>query len=136
VTSDLANLVADLAIDQGLDLVVLFGSSARGDDHEGSDLDLLVASDENARPQRRRFAAELEEKMGRVVDVVDLDTALRQPWLLLSIVQDAQVILDRHNRWESIRSLRDELVHRASQDHSSLVAAAQAALAEMRGDDG
>jgi predicted nucleotidyltransferase len=56
-------LADDLRSRFGASLVLLFGSLARGDVHEGSDIDLIVVGD---------FAGRFHERPGLVLELTDL----------------------------------------------------------------
>jgi predicted nucleotidyltransferase len=59
----------------GVKSLSVFGSMARGDDHEGSDVDVLITFDGSA--TFRRFMGlklDLEEMFGRPVDLATPDT--------------------------------------------------------------
>jgi predicted nucleotidyltransferase len=57
----------------GLELLVLYGSRARGDDHVGSDWDLAYLAEERFDPDA--LLAQLVTRLGERVDLVDLDRA-------------------------------------------------------------
>ena len=57
----------------GLDLLVLYGSRARRDDHVGSDWDLAYLADERFDPDA--LLAQLVGRLGERVDLVDLERA-------------------------------------------------------------
>lgn len=64
---------------RGFDTATLFGSAARGSDHPGSDLDLLVDGDlgtSDLRFAAAELAEELTSLLGVAVDVVTEATAL------------------------------------------------------------
>ncbi|HHW83258.1 MAG TPA: hypothetical protein GX743_05505 [Actinomycetales bacterium] len=64
--------LASLAIEYGIENVRVFGSVARGADHPGSDLDLLVTIPDTASPWAlARFQRAAEELLSVDVDVVD-----------------------------------------------------------------
>jgi predicted nucleotidyltransferase len=70
--------VTDLAERRGLRNVRVFGSVARGEDHEGSDIDLLVDPDEGVGlVALAGLARELTELLGVAVDVVPADSLKR-----------------------------------------------------------
>ncbi|RIK77078.1 MAG: hypothetical protein DCC67_13090 [Planctomycetota bacterium] len=63
--------ILKIAAKYGARQVRLFGSTARGDAHEGSDVDILVDLDEGrSLLDQVGFQQELEELLGRPVDVV------------------------------------------------------------------
>jgi len=115
-----------------LELVVLFGSAARGDDKPGSDLDLLVASAPTDRALRRRLSADLGERLDRVVDVTNAGDAERNPLLLLAVIDEGRVILDRAGAWQRLRARRNEFVHGADDALRRSWQDARQALDELR----
>jgi uncharacterized protein len=67
--------VAELRVRFGVSSLALFGSVARGDDHEGSDLDILVTFDGQATFDRfLGLKLYLEDTFGRPVDLGTPDT--------------------------------------------------------------
>lgn len=54
----------------------VFGSTARGTDGAGSDLDLIVEFSEGMNPDLIRLATELSEVAGISVDVVDVESVI------------------------------------------------------------
>jgi predicted nucleotidyltransferase len=72
----------------------IFGSVARGEDHPGSDLDLLV---EFTRPKSLLalvgIEQELEEALGRNVDL--LTPAALSPYIRDQVLRDARVLYER-----------------------------------------
>lgn len=70
--------VTDLAERRGFHNVRVFGSVARGEDHEGSDIDLLVDVDEGVGLVTiAGLARELTDLLGVSVDVVPADSLKR-----------------------------------------------------------
>lgn len=129
--ADLLQRLVETAEASPADLVVLFGSVARGDDGPASDVDLLVAGELDDL-ELRRLAAALEEELERNVDVVDLASAERQPWLLLTVVNDGRVVVDRGTAWPTLQRQRHQLVHSAEESHAQLLKEARIALADMK----
>ena len=80
-----------LARTHGLDRVVLFGSRARGDFRDLSDIDLAVSGGNVA-----AFAIDVEENTQTLLsfDIVDLDGAV-QPELMESIEREGQTIYEK-----------------------------------------
>ena len=84
----------DLAQRWKLREVAVFGSTARGNDHPDSDLDLLISFEEDAPWSLLDLAAlklELEDLTGRRVDLVERD-ALQNPFRRQSILRDARTL--------------------------------------------
>ncbi|MDO4492392.1 MAG: nucleotidyltransferase domain-containing protein [Clostridia bacterium] len=77
-----------LAAYHDLDRLILFGSRARGDHRERSDIDLAVLGGDTA-----RFALDADEETSTLLrfDIVDLGGAV-QPELLESIRRDGKVL--------------------------------------------
>lgn len=76
--------------------VWLFGSYSRGEETPGSDIDLLVSFDSNARISLMKLSGmsiELEELLGREVDIVP-EGSLR-PYAESSVNQDKILIYER-----------------------------------------
>ncbi|HLM68674.1 MAG TPA: nucleotidyltransferase domain-containing protein [Longimicrobium sp.] len=57
----------------GIDAAFVFGSTARGDTHGGSDLDLLLLGDEDAQLHAGRLLSEASFLMDRELDVIAYD---------------------------------------------------------------
>jgi hypothetical protein len=75
----------------------MFGSAARGEDEQASDVDILVEF-APMRPAERAEAyfglhADLERLLGRAVDLLE-ESAIRNPYLEESIARDATVLYD------------------------------------------
>ncbi len=107
----LSELRAALRTEPSVRLAVLFGSRARGDDRDGSDIDLLVALEPGtASPGvRRRLADQISAR----IELVDLEEAERAPILLAEILGDGRVLVDRDEMWPRLLDDR-ERVERAS----------------------
>ena len=85
------NNIAGLAHQCNLDKVILFGSRARGDNHERSDIDLAIQGGDTV-----AFAASADEDIPTLLmfDVVDLDKPM-QSELLEEIRKDGVVIYEK-----------------------------------------
>lgn len=83
--------IAGLARQCNLDKVILFGSRARGDNRERSDIDLAIQGGDTV-----TFAASANEDIPTLLmfDVVDLDKPV-QPELLEEIRRDGVVIYEK-----------------------------------------
>ncbi len=83
--------IIDLALQCKLDKVILFGSRARGDNRERSDIDLAIQGGDTV-----AFAASADEDIPTLLmfDVVDLDKPV-QSELLEEIRKDGVVIYEK-----------------------------------------
>ena len=70
---------------------LLYGSQARGSAHEGSDVDIAIVADDLDFMQRIEMAGQLEDLLGRSVDLVDL-MAVGQP-LFGEVMKDGVELL-------------------------------------------
>lgn len=94
----------------------LFGSAARGEMHAESDLDLLVALRAGADP--RMLASRLTERLGRPVQLVQLDDAQRAPLLLAEVLQEGRVLIDRERLWPRLRQQRPKVERAARRERN------------------
>lgn len=80
-----------LAVRHDIDRVILFGSRARGDNRECSDIDLAVSGGKSA-----EFALDVDDEVWTLLsfDVVNLDGVVQQE-LLESINRDGVVIYEK-----------------------------------------
>lgn len=101
----ISQLRAALRTEPNVELVVLFGSSARGDDLVGvSDLDLLVclrrASPDCLAGLRRR----LVQRLPVAVQLVTAEHARANPLLMGEIARDGRVVVDRGAVWPRLQA--------------------------------
>ena len=114
----LARLRGALRTEQGVRLAVLFGSTARGDDDESSDVDLLVEFAEEEPLDRLRLGIRLGDKLGREVDVASRRRAERNdPFFLLQALDEGRVIIDRDGEWPNLRARRPAIYKRAMRSY-------------------
>jgi predicted nucleotidyltransferase len=95
----LSNVVSWLRTRPNVRLAVVYGSVARGDDRPDSDVDLLVSFAREDAHTAASLAATLGGAMGRRVQVVSLPAATRTPLLLLDVVREGRVLVDRDGEW-------------------------------------
>lgn len=85
------NGIIKLAEEYGIEKVILFGSRARGDNRERSDIDIAVSGGNVI-----EFALDAEEKIDTLLmfDIVNLDKYV-QPELIAEIEKDGVVIYEK-----------------------------------------
>jgi uncharacterized protein len=109
----LAALRAVLRTEQNVRFALLFGSAARGDDSEGSDVDLIVEMRDPSSVRIVDLELKLEELLGRRVDVLTLEDAGANPVLLAEAMAEGRTIVDREGRWAQLRSEAEAIDRRA-----------------------
>jgi predicted nucleotidyltransferase len=123
----LATLRAALRTERNVRFAMLFGSAARGEDTEDSDIDVIVSLRDPGFARVSDLRLTLEEALGRVVDVVLLEETEEDPTFLAMALDDGRVLVDRENVWPGLR--RRESALRRSGSRLDL-ARKQRALAE------
>jgi predicted nucleotidyltransferase len=116
----LSRLRRTLRTEPNVSLAVVFGSVARGDDDVESDVDLLVALRNPGLCQRVALAERLRKRTGLTLEVVALEDALRRPSLMVEILRDGRVLIDRDRRWPELREQRKRIRAQAEQDRQLL----------------
>lgn len=110
-------------------LAVLYGSFARGTEHELSDLDILVAFVGRSSGLRgARIGLLLEEEVGRHVHLVTLEQAEGTKLLLTDVLRDGRVIVDRDRLWPKLMGRRRSIERAARREEDELVRAAHEVL--------
>jgi len=115
-----------------VDMLVLFGSAARGDDGVGSDVDLIVDG-----PVTNDIAAltllhgRLIEALGRSVELMSVDEARHAPEVLAGALRDGRVIMDRVGSWRALLDDRARIEAQAQAEHRTYPARRAAALARL-----
>lgn len=105
----LATLRKALRTEQNVRFALLFGSAARGDDSEESDLDLIVEMRDASSIRIVDLELKLEGLLGRRVDVLALEDASANPVLLAEAVAEGRPIVDREDRWAQLSSEAEAL---------------------------
>lgn len=114
----LAGLRQALRTEQNVRFALLFGSAARGDDSEKSDIDLVVEMRDSSLVRIVDLELKLEALLERRVDVTTLEDAGSNPALLAAVVEDGRAIVDREDRWAGLSS-ETEAIERRAQRHLS-----------------
>lgn len=96
-----------LRTERNVRLAVLFGSLARGDVGEDSDVDLLVWFVQERPLCKAQLAARLSRALGCDVDVLSLDhVRAREPVLFGAILREGRPVIDRDCLWPALRADR------------------------------
>ena len=128
-------LVSLLSARPDVRLAVIYGSVARGDDRPGSDLDLLISFAREEAHTAASLEVALTEAIGRRVQVVSLTTARRAPLLLLDVLREGRVVLDRDDEWSALRGDEQRIQRQAAAAENRLDRGI-AELAELVADSG
>lgn len=113
-------------------LAVLYGSLARGDEDESSDLDLLVSLSEDRPTSATDLAATVERVAGRRVDVARLSRIEPDtPLLLDRALDEGRVLVDRDGLWQLLQSRRRAIRARAQRSHRRQMSEAAQAIEEL-----
>jgi predicted nucleotidyltransferase len=110
----IAAVAEALRTERNVRLAVLFGSLARGNAGEGSDVDLLVSLAEERPLYTAQLAVRLSQALGRDVQVLSLKHVReREPVLLGAILRDGRPVVDRDGSWAELIAERT-VVERAA----------------------
>jgi predicted nucleotidyltransferase len=130
----LSGLRRALRTEHGVRLAVIYGSLARGDEDEGSDLDLLVSLTDDRPSAAFRLASRLQGVSARPVDIARLERVEAQvPLLLDRVLDEGRVLIDRDGQWERLCNRRSAIRTRARSDHRRQMAGATRAIEELTG---
>ena len=127
----LASLMAVLRTQSNVRLAVLFGSLARGEGGESSDVDLLVRFRGESLAARARLLELLEQAAGRPVQIVTLAEAEASPLLLADAVRDGRVLVDRDSDWKQLERRRPAIELDAAREGARLEREAWEALESL-----
>ena len=128
----LTRLRAALRTERNVRLAVLFGSAATGDDREDSDIDLVVSLRADGPGELAALRRRLQDTFDRDVQLVPLGEAARFPSLLVDVLEDGRVLIDRDDRWASMCESRELAIKRARREEAALRRRAAAAVAASR----
>jgi predicted nucleotidyltransferase len=109
----LAQLREALRTESNVRFALLFGSTARGDDSEESDVDLLVEMRDSSSMQDIDLVLKLEPLLGKDVQILLLENAKANPLLLAEAAREGRVIVDREDRWPRFSGERKNFERRA-----------------------
>jgi predicted nucleotidyltransferase len=128
----LTRLRATLRTERNVRLAVLFGSTATGEDSDSSDVDLLIVLRASELSDQAALHRRLQEALDRRVHLVTLDDASHAPSLLIDVIDEGRVIVDRDDRWTAIVESRELVAKRARRQEAALRRRAAAAVGASR----
>lgn len=117
----IGRLRAALRTEPNVSFAVLFGSVARGDDDEQSDVDLLVGFRKPELGKGGELATRLRGHIDVPIDVVVLEDALRRASFMVEILRDGRVLVDRDGRWPEL-SAQGPSFEAQAREHSRMIA--------------
>ena len=110
----LGTLTRAFRTEPNVNLAVLYGSTARGSEHRHSELDILVAFRDDTQASTAMLARRLEGHTGVSVDVASLSHIRKMsPLLLLQVIDEGRVLVDRGHIWEELRRARETIARAA-----------------------
>ena len=130
----LGSLRQVLRTERRVELAVLYGSIARGDEDDDSDLDLLVAFSAERPSDAGRLGIRLGRVAERRVDIARLEQVEgNAPLLLDRILEEGRVMCDRGGLWPTLRGRPRAIRARARRDYRRQMIGAQDAIVEIVG---
>jgi predicted nucleotidyltransferase len=100
----LAQLRAALRTEPNVRFALLFGSTARGEDTENSDIDLVVDMRDASLVRLIDLELKLGSLLGRNVDLLVLADVESNSLLFAEALDEGRVIVDREERWPELQS--------------------------------
>jgi predicted nucleotidyltransferase len=120
---------------QRVRLAVLYGSMARGDEDEGSDIDLLISFAEDRPSSLYALSRHLQEVCDRHVDIARLERVQAgAPLLLERILDEGRVLIDRDGQWQALRQRGPQIRAAAQRAHRKHMADTARAIEELIGE--
>ena len=130
----IAAVAEALRTERNVRLAILFGSLARGNAGEGSDVDLLVSLAEERPLFTVQLAARLSRALQRDVDVLSLKHVReREPVLFDAILRDGRPVVDRDGSWPALIAERAVIGRAASRARTVRHRRAIEAVAQLSG---
>jgi predicted nucleotidyltransferase len=128
----LARLRETLRTEPNVRFAAIFGSVARGDESEASDLDMAIDFDRRDRRGHLRLASKVEVVSGRRAQLLHLrDVELCAPDLLGEILVEGRVLVDRNDRWPELMRHRRQILERARDARRELLATEVKAISKF-----
>lgn len=128
----LSTLTRSFRTEPNVRLAVLYGSRARGDEHRGSDVDLLVDFRDDRAASTSALALRLGAAVGAPVDVARLSRIRGEaPLLLVQALDEGRVLVDREGRWKDLLQARETVARAARRQLSRERSQAADGLAQL-----
>ncbi len=99
----LSALRSALRTEPNVRLAVLFGSTATGEDRGHSDVDVLVVLNDPSVGRLADLSARLSQNLARDVQLVRLSEAQDSPALMVDVIEQGRVLIDRDGLWSPLR---------------------------------
>jgi len=99
----IAKLREALRTERNVRFAMLFGSAARGDDTENSDVDVIVDLRDSSLDRVLDLTGKLGDATLNSVDVVRLEDAEDDPTFLAMALEDGRVLVDRDEVWSRLQ---------------------------------
>jgi predicted nucleotidyltransferase len=117
----LARLRAGLRTEPSVRLAVLFGSRARGDGGDRSDVDILV----EVEPATAFWSVQqrLADRLSAEIQLVSVEDAERAPMLFAEVLREGRVLVDREGRWPAFERKRARVELAAARERKRIDAA-------------
>jgi uncharacterized protein len=128
----IAELRRALRTQREVRLAVIYGSVARGDEDDDSDLDLLVSLSAGRLLADSDIAVRMTDLANRRVDLADLGRVeTGAPLLLDRVLDEGRVLVDRDGKWGELRQRRKAIRARARRAYRHQLAGASLAIEEL-----
>lgn len=115
----LSALTGAFRTEPNVSLAALYGSAARGSEGADSDVDILVSFRDDAAGSPSALARRIEDRVGVPVDVARLLRVRKEsPLLLLQVVDEGRVLVDREGVWDGLRRGRETIARAARRQMS------------------
>jgi predicted nucleotidyltransferase len=98
----IAKLREALRTEPNVRFAMLFGSAAKGDDTERSDIDVIVDLRDGILDRIFDLERRLEDATGKSVDVIRLEDAEDDPTFLANALEVGRVLVDRGGAWPEL----------------------------------
>jgi predicted nucleotidyltransferase len=112
----LSALRAALRTEPNVRLAVLFGSTANGSDDEDSNVDVVVALSDSDPGRLAELSGRLGRRIGRRVQIVTVSAATQSPTLMLDVIEQGRVLVDREDLWRGLREAEPRWRRKARRD--------------------